>query len=314
MSDDSWIRVEVEVTAAAADAVAGILLEIGAEGIREDYPELRRGGPAVAATEWAPPPPAPSGRVEVIGFLRADPADAPRIDRQLRAALACFAELFPRLPDAPARYASVPPEDWGKAWREHFEGVEVGRSLFVRPSWIEAVDDTRTEIVIDPSMAFGTGTHFTTAACLALLEDALVDRAGCRVLDVGTGTGILAIAAIKLGADAVVAVDVDADALTVAARNLHLNAIGSRISLRAGTLSVVEGRYDVILANILAPVLCETAANLASHLRDDGVLICSGLLAEQEDEVRAAFADAGLAVTERRSDDEWVALAATPSA
>jgi ribosomal protein L11 methyltransferase len=314
MSDEHWFRVEVEVLAGACDVVAGILLEVGAEGIREDYPELGHGGPAVAATELAPPPPPTSGRVEVSGFLRADPAEAPRIDRALREGLAHFEDIFPGLTRAPARYASVPPEDWGRAWREHFEGVHVGRALFVRPSWIESPGDERTEIVIDPSMAFGTGTHFTTAACLELLEDELRDRDGGTVVDLGTGTGILAIAAVKLGADSVVAVDVDGDALIVAARNLDLNGIGARISLRAGSHQVVDGRHDVVLANILAPVLCDIADDLAAHVAHRGAVICSGLLVEQEDEVRAALTGAGLEVTARLSDDEWVALQAIPSA
>ena len=222
--------------------------------------------------------------------------------------LALLEDVFSGLSSAEVHVQSIEEEDWGRSWRKHYTAVEVGEQLVIRPSWESPTAGDRLEVVIDPSMAFGTGTHFTTVGCLEALEDALGPRAGATVLDLGTGTGILAIAAVKLGAGATVAVDTDAEAVVVAARNLEINGVQAGIDVRHGELDAVDGRFDVVLANILAPVLCDLAADLAAHLRPGGTLIVSGLLVDQEDDVRSALAGAGLQVRTRRSDGEWVAL------
>jgi len=282
------------------------LLDLGAEGLVEDYPELHDDGPAVAATAWAPEPPrSSSGRVDLAGYLPPT-RSAPEIESALRARLDGLTPVFAQLADARVAIETVQEEDWGRTWREHFEGVDVGRALRIRPSWIPSREGERVELIVDPSMAFGTGTHFTTAACLEALEDGI--RAGCTVLDVGTGTGVLAIAAAKLGAREVDAVDVDADAVDVATHNAALNGVSGAITLSVGTVVDTAGRYDVVLGNLLAPVLRAIACDLAARLAPGGLLIVSGLLTGQEAEVLAAFRAEGLKAVHRRSDGEWVEL------
>jgi len=302
----------VEVPAPAAGAVADALLDLGATGIAEEYPELNRGGPAVSTSAWAPPPPPAADRVTLLAYLPDGVPAADLVD-PLLGRLAALDDVFAGLASVEVHVQAIEEEDWGKSWREHYTAVEVGERLVIRPSWEPPAAGDRLEVVIDPSMAFGTGTHFTTVGCLEALEDALRDRADASVLDLGTGTGILAIAAVKLGAGATVGVDTDAEAVTVAARNLQINDVQACIDVRHGELADVGGPFDVVLANILAPVLCDLAADLAAHLCPGGVLIVSGLLVDQEGEVRAALDGAGLHVTNRRSDGEWVALEATPS-
>jgi len=296
----------VTVPAEAVDAFTGALLDLGAEGVLEDYPELHDEGPAVSATEWAPAPPVPeSGDVELSGYLPPSCSE-PEVLITLRARFALLGELFPALRPDRVTIENVREEDWGRAWREHFTGVDVGRALRVRPSWISPAGGDRIELVVDPSMAFGTGTHFTTAACLEAIEEAVHE--GGSMLDVGTGTGVLAIAAAKLGARRIVALDVDDDAVAVAAHNVEINGVADRIALVTGTVENVDGRFDVVAANLLAPVLRSVAADLAARLVTGGLLVVSGLLVGQEAELLDVFRRQGLQRVHRRSDDEWVEL------
>jgi ribosomal protein L11 methyltransferase len=303
-----WHRIAVTIPAGAVDRVGDVLLGAGATGLVEDYPQLREEGPALSGDpgEWAPPPPPPAdGRVELAGYLPAE-ADAGEALREVGEQLAAM----PGLAGAQPRLERVPDEDWGRSWREHYTALDVGRRLRIRPSWEPAGDGTRIEIVIDPGMAFGTGTHFTTAGCLDLLEG-IIDGAAepLSVLDVGTGTGVLAIGAAGLGATPVAAFDADHDAVEVARANLALNGVATQIELWHGTLDDESRQFDLVLANLLAPLLCRLAPDLAAAVADGGRLIASGLLVEQQAVVVQALEAAGLALVDVRSDGEWVALA-----
>ena len=305
-SDRAWRRVTLTVPVDAVDALTGVLLDLGAEGLVEDYPELLDEGPAVAETRWAPPPPLPaSGRVDLHGYLPPTQS-APEIEVALRARAGGLTDVFPELENVEVTIETVPEEDWGRSWRAHFTGVDVGLGLRVRPSWILPRDDDRIELIVDPSLAFGTGTHFTTAACLEALEQGV--GLGTSVLDVGTGTGVLAIAAVKLGANSIVAVDVDDDAVGVAEHNLDLNGVTHQVALAAGTVADTAGRFDVVVANLLAPALRAIAGELAARLAPGGLLIVSGLLVGQEAELLRIFEARDLVAVHRRSDGEWVQL------
>jgi ribosomal protein L11 methyltransferase len=308
-----WTQISADVPAAAADAVADALLDLGATGIAEEYPELTQGGPAVSTSALAPPPPAAREGVTLLAYLPGDVPAASLIDPLLKR-LRVLDEVFAGLANVEVHVEAIEEKDWGKTWRAHYEAVEVGRSLLVRPSWKPATGGhDRLEVIIDPSMAFGTGTHFTTVGCLEALEDALDGRPGATVLDLGTGTGILAIAAARLGADSTLGVDTDPEAVVVAQRNLEINGVQQSVTVRHGDLAGVDGTFDVVLANILAPVLCDLAGELAAHMNPGASLVVSGLLVDQEEEVRRALTAAGVEISNRRSDGEWVALEATLS-
>jgi ribosomal protein L11 methyltransferase len=168
-------------------------------------------------------------------------------------------------------------------------------------------------LALDPGMAFGTGLHPTTRLCLAMLE-AVADRgdalADARVLDVGCGSGILAIAAIRLGAARAVGVDIDPIAIEATAANAKRNGIARRIRARVGSLPSGESAVDVVVANLIAGVLVPLAAPLHDELRPGGVLVASGIFVDREAEVRAAFETAGLVVDGRLDEGDWVALEA----
>jgi ribosomal protein L11 methyltransferase len=205
--------------------------------------------------------------------------------------------------------AEVADEDWGEGWKKDFRPLDVGR-VRVRPSWIsDPPPPGSVEVVLDPGMAFGTGGHPTTSLCLAALSDLLAARPGASVLDVGTGSGILAIAARKLGAGRVAATDDDPKAVEVARENAAANGVALELALApAGRIA---GTFDLVVANILANTLVALAPEIAGMLAPGGVVLLSGILTAQEGEVRRAYVARGLAPLEGgdRRDGEWSLLA-----
>ncbi len=203
--------------------------------------------------------------------------------------------------------SEIADEDWGESWKQGLGPLEVGRA-FVRPSWVDApVPPGMVEIVLDPGMAFGTGTHPTTSLCLAALSDLLAARPGASVLDVGTGSGLLAIAAAKLGAGRVAANDNDPVAVEVARENAERN--GAMLELTGAAVGAIAGAFDLVVANILANTLVELAPDVAARVAPGGTVLLAGILVPQEDEVRAAYVAEGLRPTLERRDGEWCLLA-----
>jgi ribosomal protein L11 methyltransferase len=202
-------------------------------------------------------------------------------------------------------------EDWAEAWKEHFPVLRVGRRLVIRPTWREH-DATDQEVVIslDPGMAFGTGLHPTTRLCLAriekLAERDLID--GASLLDVGCGSGILAITAALLGARPVLGVDTDPLAVETTLKNAALN--GLQISARQGSVPLGDNdqTFDVVLANLVASLLIDLSRALAESVRPGGTLVASGIFSDRETEVRSAFESVALRVVGDSREGDWVAL------
>jgi ribosomal protein L11 methyltransferase len=264
------------------DSLASFLLDQGAPGLQTE--EL---GDTVRLTaHFADPPPA-----EVVeAYCQALPA------------------AFPGAGVPQVRFESVADATWAESWKEHFPALEVGDSLFVHPPWVSEIPTGRIGIRIDPGMAFGTGQHASTRGCLELLEVAMRSTRVTRVLDIGTGSGILAIAAAKLGAKEICAVDIDADACRVATENTVVNQVADVIQI-ADSLSAANGSFEVVLANMFAPQLVELTEEIVARLTPDGWAIGSGILLEEELSVVDAWSDAGLRLDARRPEAEWVTLA-----
>jgi len=200
--------------------------------------------------------------------------------------------------------------DWENAWKAHFSLLKIGSRLVVKPSWID-YEAGRDEVVIglDPGMAFGTGYHPTTRMCLEAFEGLV--RPGMEVLDLGTGSGILAIAAARLGAASVLALDVDPTAVKVAKRNFRASGLMSVVCLARGTLPhplAQEGHFDLAIANISARVICDMAPHLWHALKPGGLLIASGIIQKQQQELEETLINRGFSHLKTYALEDWVAL------
>lgn len=212
------------------------------------------------------------------------------------------------------RVSHLQEQDWANAWKEHFQVHRIGDRVVIRPPWREyEPQDDDVVIVLDPGMAFGTGLHPSTR--LSMLGTEEVVKAGDTVLDVGTGSGILAFAAAKLGAEKVDTVDVEVVAVKATADNAELNGLSDKIKVELG--SVGEGQpfwgeqYDVVLANIISRILIELSEAIVGHTKPGGKMVLAGIIETREQDVIDAFEAAGAKVTNRRFAEDWVSLVLT---
>ncbi len=203
-------------------------------------------------------------------------------------------------------YTLIPKQDWNESWKKEFRPIDVGEHFTILPPWGEKKKN-RFNLVIDPAMAFGTGHHATTRSCLVLMERYAKRSGKQSFLDLGTGTGILAIAATHLGYKRVVAVDIDPLAVDASRKNAELNKTKS-IEIRQGSITDLNETYDFIAANLVSGVLVLLASALAAHLKHRGFVILSGIMIGQEQEVIDAILRTGLQPLERYYDDKWVTL------
>jgi ribosomal protein L11 methyltransferase len=307
-SDDgargAWLEIAVEADVEAVEAVSEILGRSTPGGTSvEPAFELVDEGLGVRLDPTRP--------AIVRAYLPA--RDRAAADRAVAAAAEALGHLqaFGLRPIGEIRIRLIDEADWADAWKAYFPVMRVGRRLVIRPTW-RRHDREPDDVVValDPGMAFGTGLHPTTRLCLAALE-AVADRgrlADARVLDVGCGSGILAIAAVRLGARRALGVDTDPIAIEATTANARRNRLVRRIDARLGSLPTGEPPFDVVVANLIAGVLVSLAPALHDELRPVGVLVASGIFIDREGDVRAAFEMAGLVVDERRVEGEWVAL------
>lgn len=308
----AWLELAVAADHEAVEAIGEILARVAPGGTSVE-PAFELVDEGLAA------------RVDVArpALVRAhlplrDPAEA-------RAAVATVAtavghlQAFGLRPIGDLACRIVHERDWADAWKAHFPVLRIGERIVVRPTWRRhrrAPGDV--VLALDPGMAFGTGLHPTTRLCLAGLE-ALAARgvlaAGAAggpatVADVGAGSGILGLAALKLGAGRVLAVDIDPVAVEASAANARRNGVARRLRAREGSAPTGEGPFDVVLANLVASLLVALADGLVADVRPGGVLLASGIFADREAAVVEAFEARGLRIAGRRAEGDWVALEA----
>jgi ribosomal protein L11 methyltransferase len=302
----AWLELAVEADVEAVEAVSEILGR-AAHGGTSVEPAFELVDEGLGARLD------PSRPAIVRAYIPArDRAAAERTAAEVAEALGHL-QAFGLRPIGDLRTRIVEEADWADAWKAYFPVMRVGRRLVIRPTWRRhrrAPDDV--VLALDPGMAFGTGLHPTTRLCLAGVES-LADRGvltGARVLDVGCGSGILAIAALKLGAATAVGLDTDPIAIEATTANARRNALVRRIRAREGSLPSGEAPFDVVLANLIAGVLVPLADGLRRELRPAGHLLASGIFVDREGDVRAAFEAVGLEVTGRTAEGDWVALEA----
>jgi len=203
-------------------------------------------------------------------------------------------------------YTLLPDKDWNENWKKNFVPIDIGENLTIIPSWLKK-DTGRIPVIIDPGMVFGTGYHETSQTCLIIIEK--ISKGGHKesCLDIGTGSGILAVGAAKLGFRNVTAVDIDPMAIDAAKRNVEENSL-SNVLIKEGDIKAVEGLFDLIVANLLSGILVDIAPEILTRLNPGGKAILSGMLAGQEDDVRKAYEKAGLTLNETVVSGKWVTL------
>jgi len=304
----TWAEVSCEIPAAMVDALSAYLIELSGNGVTIENLSLDTFSLDSVAE-------APTNTVKA--YFGMDSSLQEKL-RQLTAFLAANGPAFADFTYLAPVVTPVKEEDWANNWKEYFKPVRIGRRVVIKPS-SEEFAATAADLVleVDPGMAFGTGTHPTTRLCLAALEQIACHEgsfAGLQggkletVLDVGTGSGILSIGAVKFGASRVVAVDIDPQAVEVAAKNLALNQAAGMVDVSTTPLEQITGRFDLVLANILAEELVRLAPELVKRLERGGFLVLSGILIEKEDLVSAGFARFELAPAATFRDAEWSCL------
>jgi ribosomal protein L11 methyltransferase len=293
----TWIEVSVETDGEGAEAVSELFSRYGTGGavIATDFSHALSGSDCTDAV----------GIVTVKTYIPVGEEGA-ETKRQVETGLWHLSQVYP-LP-API-FRVLPYEDWATAWKAHFPILHIGQRLVICPPWLEYhAHPDEIVVELEPGMAFGTGLHPTTRMCLLILEELL--RPGMRVLDLGTGSGILAIAAARLGASCVYALDIDAIPVSVATDNVAANGVADRVHVAQGSLDALEpGSWNVILANITARTIISLLdGGLTSHLAPGGELVASGIIKSQVKIMESAFASQGLVISDSRQEGDWVTL------
>jgi ribosomal protein L11 methyltransferase len=303
--NDTWMEIACTVPTAMVDELSVFLVELSGNGVSVE--NLSVDTFSTDTIEDSP--------TKTVKTYFSEGAIDDRI-----AAITAFLELEgPRhggyIPQEPT-VTIIGAEDWANNWKQHFPPTRIGSKMVIKPTWEPYNSAGEIIIELDPGLAFGTGTHETTRMCLELLEELFFDQKylnvaqkhPIHVLDVGTGSGILSIAAAKCGAERVVAIDIDPRAVAVTLENLTLNHVADRVLASTTPLTNVAGTYQIVVANILAEELVRLAGDLFDKVAAGGFLVLSGILNEREEHVRQGFAHHALALMEARREAEWSCL------
>lgn len=297
-----WTDISITVPRRFADTAEAVATMVANGGIYiEDYADLEQQAWEIAHVDLIEQELLDKPRDVVIVHMYLAPDENP-------------AEVLPlfrqRLDDAGVEYTlnteGVEQEDWQNAWKQYYHAMDIGQRLAIVPGW-EEYDTDRTVITMDPGMAFGTGTHETTSLCLETLDELV--QGGERMLDIGTGSGILAIAALKLGAKEAEGVDIDPMCVRTAGENAQRNGVAERLTVLVGDLSdKASGVYDIITANIVAAAILSLAPAVPSLMAPGAKFIASGIIDERRDEVLDGLKAAGLRPVQVKEKRGWVCI------
>ncbi len=302
MKNDEWILFEITVPAPAVDLVCDELSGLGCAGTLVEKRELDTF--TVPDDEFDP-----AADLQLQAYFPAE-SELLQLRIKIEQILEGFRPIFPERNFHLGAKQQVRQEDWADGWKQHFSTMRIGRRLIIRPSWEKYIPSPDEKVLeLDPGMAFGTGSHGTTLLCLEAIVE-LFDRgeAPRSLLDVGTGSGILAMAAAALGSKNILACDIDPLACEVATENCRKNNLAQAIQITNDPLEQLPGCYDVVVANILAEENLRLADQLVAHLAPGGYLFLSGILKEKEEMVCNGFARQPLDLLNITQQDEWICL------
>lgn len=313
-----WMQITVLTTTAGADMISQLLMDAGSSGTMiEDKNDVAlnqrpEGRWDILDEEIAR---RMSDDVKVTGYYEADAAANDKL-RMVEAEVRRIKGMDPGFDAGKLEVicSGFADENWAENWKKNFKPLRLGNSVVIKPGWCEYEAQPGDKIIeIDPGMAFGTGTHETTGMCTELIEKYV--KPGMKAIDVGTGTGILALAAAHMGAEDVLAIDIDEVAVRVAEENVHINGFDSVVRCKAGDLlENVDEQADVVIANIIADVIVMFAAPVKRHIRNGGIFICSGIAQERRQDVLDALNAAEYELLDDCCRGGWCAMAARKKA
>ena len=303
-----WAEISIQTTHEATEAVANLFHDLGSSGVVIEDPELVNSYRRSGSWDYCDIP--EELNTEIVTVKAYLPVDD-ELEEKMRLFEQAFNELLQHgleKGQGMLKWREVQEEDWASSWKEYFHPVKVGERIVIKPSWEEYIPgDNDLVIELDPGMAFGTGTHHTTAMCCRVLEEVI--KPGQMVFDIGTGSGILAVAAAKLGAESIQAVDLDAVAVRVAKENVEINRVEKQVKVSQGDLLTgIIGQADVIIANIIADIVIKLLKDIPGRLKDDGVFIASGIITERLSDVTAALLEHNLLLDRVIEEGGWVAM------
>jgi len=282
-----WLVVDLLLTQELSEALSNFLIEKGATGIEEIDED--------------------SKRKRLKAFFQKDGKEK-KVLHDLHRYLESLHALAPRVPRIQLKTTLLSEQRWGENWKRYFRPIRISRFV-VKPPWSRIrMKRNQIPIEITPGMAFGTGTHATTQLCLQALEKYLKQK-GLSVLDAGTGSGILSIAAARLGAGEVLGVDIDEEAVRIAKENVEKNQVSDRVNIRSGRIGEIRKRFDAVLANIDLKGLMRMKRSLIRHLKDQGILILSGILRQEREQVRQHYLETAVFQWVKVAQKgEWICL------
>ena len=307
MNTQVWLEASLEADGEMVEAISEVMARYVSGGVVIESTQIadEKDGEGKA-----------TGLLRISGYLPVDD----QLEDKKQKLLEGLWHLGQISPVPEVKFRPIAELDWSEVWKQHFQPVPIGDNLVIIPTWLEGNQDHRITIKIDPGMAFGTGTHPTTQLCLEIIADILVpldidSKNSISVIDIGCGSGILGIAAQKLGAGKSLGVDLDEEAVKAAQRNAEINGVDENLELGVGSLAEIEkGKFSlaagqIVIANILAPVVIRLLKEGVGELVvPGGKLVLSGILVEQVPDIEKAIQSAGLNLVDKRQIGDWMAL------
>lgn len=298
---NKWLEIRLTVPDQSVDMVSQTLLDLGCTGITAAEKAL---------DTFIVPAPESLANDPVLRAYFNYPENVEDLCKTIQQALSALVGIYPELADTHLEHRELADHDWASDWQQHFPPFKVGDRLVIHPSWVDwPKSGNEVALTLDPGQAFGTGTHATTGLCLeAVAAHFKSDNPPQKILDVGTGSGILAMAGAALGAKEVLGCDIDSEACRVAVENVQQNQLEQSVTITDQPLDQIPGAYDLVLANILAGENIRLASQLVARLKSHGRIALSGILIEQEQQVLNAFAAFPLKQLSISHRDEWTCI------